>query len=67
MNLCDRCYQVGDFTPGTKKIQTSVHESFDLCESCYNEFTDFMRPVKKEKNGTTGTRKTAGRPKKKKA
>jgi hypothetical protein len=46
VKLCDRHFALGEYKPGPKEIKTSVHESFDVCESCYQEFINFMSPKK---------------------
>lgn len=49
MEICDRCFSIGDYRPSTKKIETNAHESFGLCESCYSKFKDFLSPEKPKK------------------
>jgi len=49
VKLCDRCFAVGEHKPGPKEIKTSVHETFDVCESCYQKFVEFMNPKKEIK------------------
>lgn len=67
MNICDRCYNAGEYQPGTKNIGTSTHETFSLCDGCYAEFMEFMTSkTKKEKKNAPGRpRKAAGKAEKK--
>ena len=66
MEICDRHFQKGEYCPGTKKITSSSHESFDLCEACYAEFTAFLNPPKqvpepvqeKQERKTSGSKRT---------
>lgn len=45
MKLCDRCFKKGEYKPSAKEIKTSTHETFDLCESCYQGVADFIQAV----------------------
>lgn len=57
MKLCDRHFAMGEYRPGPKEITTSAHETFDVCESCYQEFVDFMNPKKEPVKQKTKSKK----------
>jgi len=42
MEICDRCFNRGEYRPSTKKITSSDHQAFALCESCFVKHTSFM-------------------------
>jgi len=43
VKLCDKCFKNGDYKPSVKTITTSTHETFDLCESCYQGLVDYIQ------------------------
>ncbi len=43
MQLCDKCYECGDYVKATDQIVIkSTHERFDLCESCMGGVREFI-------------------------
>ena len=48
MVICDRHFEIGDHVLATRKVSTSTSENFELCESCYDEFKQFMAGIKKK-------------------
>jgi len=50
MIICDRHFETGDHVLATRKINTSTSETFELCESCFEEFKTFLADLKKKKN-----------------
>ena len=48
MVICDRHFEIGDHVLATRKVSTSTVENFELCESCFDEFKQFMAGIKKK-------------------
>ena len=46
MVICDRCFSIGEHKAAPRKIKTDEHETFGLCQSCYDEFKTFLDKVK---------------------
>ena len=66
MIVCDKCCSVGDYKIGTRKVTSSTHESFDLCETCYEELIEYLNTPKRA-NGRKRTAKTIKKTQKRKA
>ena len=58
MIICDRHFETGDHVLATRKVSTSTSENFELCESCFDEFKQFLAGLKKKKEVLEKPKKT---------